>query len=115
MSFFEWLRDGSDAHVVRPLSRGFRIVPSDADSEEVREQFHQIVEEARENATAGGYELTLLHRSSVDPKRRWDSAVVTVPWLDRVLDSWETRTSADEIDDEEARGIRYAQPFIPAE
>jgi hypothetical protein len=83
MSFFEWLRDGSVAHVVRPLARGFRIVPADPDSDAIREQFHRIVEEALEYAAGCGYELTLLHRSSVDPKHRWDSAVVTEPWLDR--------------------------------
>jgi len=82
MSFFEWLRDGSVAHVVRPLANGFRIVPADPDSDAVREQFHRIVEEALGYAASCGYELTLLHRSSVDPKRRWDSAVV-IPWLDR--------------------------------
>jgi hypothetical protein len=82
MSFFEWLRDGSVAHVVRPLANGFRIVPADPDSDAVRDQFHLIVEEALQYAADCGYELRLLHRSSVDPKQRWDSAVVTQRWLD---------------------------------
>jgi hypothetical protein len=100
MSFFEWLRDGSDAHVVRPLTSGFRIVPADPDNDVVRDKFHQIVEEARENQVGGDYELTLLHRSSVDPKQRWDSAVVMVPRFKRVQ-SWEVPPHDDEMEDEE--------------
>src|SRR5262249_53587371 len=83
MSFFEWLRDGSVAHEVRPLANGFRIVPANSDSDAIREQFHRIVEEAREYAAGCGYEVKLLHRSAVDPKHRWDSAVVTERWLER--------------------------------
>jgi hypothetical protein len=77
MSFLEWLRNGSDFHQVSPLPDVFTIRAAN-DSEECREHFHEIVEEAIKNASVERYKIKP-HPSSMDPRGRWDFAIITSP------------------------------------
>jgi hypothetical protein len=78
MSYLEFLRNGSDFHKVSPGTGGFSISATDPNSDEGRQRFHKIVEEAREHASAEGYEVTNLHKSSRDSNDWWDIAVIIV-------------------------------------
>ena len=75
MSFLETLRSASKYHNVRSIPNGFEIRAAD-DSEECRHSFHALVAEAIERASNEHYEITP-HRSAIDPKGRYDSAVIT--------------------------------------
>jgi hypothetical protein len=76
MRYIDWLRSGSEFHIVSLTSDGFSIKAAE-EGEEGRECFHEIVEEARSRVVAEGCEIKP-HRSSMDPKGRWDFAVITV-------------------------------------
>jgi hypothetical protein len=76
MTYLEWLRNGSDFHKVSLITGGFTIRAAD-DSEECRQRFHEIVEEARGNAFVEGYEIDP-HPSSMDPKGRWNFATIMI-------------------------------------
>jgi hypothetical protein len=76
-SYLEWLRNGSPFHEVSLNPSGFAIRPA-GDATELREEFHKIVDEAIEKASFEGYEI-LPHHSDMDPRGRWDFAVITLP------------------------------------
>jgi hypothetical protein len=76
MSFLETLRSASKCHNVRSIPNGFEIRTAD-ESEECRGSFHVFVAEAIERASSEHYEITP-HRSAIDPKGRYDSAVITL-------------------------------------
>jgi hypothetical protein len=75
----EWLRNGSEFHNVSPVGPDeFLISVADASSEECKERFHQIVEEAMGSGGLDGYKIRNPHPSSMDPKGRWDCAIVKI-------------------------------------
>lgn len=79
MSFLDWLRDGSEFHkasFISPIQ--FQISVTDADSEECKERFHEIVGKAFAQANNEGYEVLNPHRSSMDSKGRWDTAIIKI-------------------------------------
>jgi len=76
MSYLEWLRKGSNFHKVSLKRDGFTISAAN-DSEQCRQGFHEIVEKAIRNASVERYEINP-HPSSMDPKGRWDFAVITI-------------------------------------
>jgi hypothetical protein len=78
MSYLEFLTNGSDFHVASPGTHSFAILPADQHSEEGRQRFHEIVEEAIRNAPVEGYEVTLLQKGNRDSKDWWDRAVIIV-------------------------------------
>ena len=78
MAYLERLKAGSEFHKVKLHSDGsFSIQAANNDSEECRERFHEIVDEAIAKAPSEGYGINP-KRSSRDPKGRWDFAVITI-------------------------------------
>jgi hypothetical protein len=72
----EWLKQGSKFHMVSPTKDGFSIRAVSV-SDEALDAFHAIVDRAIAGALTGGYSI-VPHPSSIDPKGRWDFAVITV-------------------------------------
>lgn len=75
MSYLEWLRGGSEFHIVLPGADGFAIRAAEQ-SEQCRERFHQIVENAIRKAYLDAFKIRP-HRSPMDPNGRWDFAAIS--------------------------------------
>jgi hypothetical protein len=76
---FEELKRGSEFHqVTEHPSGGFQISPAN-NTEECVQRFHELVEEELDHIVfEHGYEVFLTHRSTSDPKGRYDTAVIIV-------------------------------------